>query len=62
MTDVWRCPGCGCLAVRWSRAHSPKCSYGVTPDEVLAALDTIGRRLDTWADLYRIPATHEESA
>jgi hypothetical protein len=54
MTDPWRCPSCGCLAVRWSRAHSPKCNYGTTRADVIDSLEAIGRQLDAWADTYRL--------
>lgn len=36
MTDVWRCPDCGCLALSWSHAHRRGCAYGLTPPEELA--------------------------
>jgi DNA-directed RNA polymerase subunit RPC12/RpoP len=34
MSDPWRCPDCGCLAVAWSRAHRRGCTASVDPRTV----------------------------
>lgn len=38
MTDPWRCPDCGTLALPHCRTHRRGCAYGVTSPDVLASI------------------------